>query len=60
MQNRPRPRLTKMFRKLRALIAVAPARGAFHAGSMESARVREVQLELDLFAKRPRPWTFMD
>lgn len=60
MQNRPKPRLTKLFRKLRTLIAVAPTRQGFHAGALESPRLRDVQLELDLFVKRPQPWSFTD
>lgn len=60
MQNRPRPQLSKMLRKLQTLIAVVPGRGAFHSATLESARLREVQLELDLFAKKPRPWSFTD
>lgn len=60
MTNRPRPRLTKLFRKLRTLIAVAPHRQRFQAEAMESPRLREVQLELDLFVRRPQPWSFTD
>ncbi len=60
MQNRPRPRLNKLFQKLRTMIAVAPLRRGFHPASLESSRSREVQLELDLFVKRPQPWSFTD
>ncbi len=60
MQNRPRPRLNKLFHKLRTLIAVAPMRQGFHPSELESPRQREVQLELDLFVKRTRPWSFTD
>jgi hypothetical protein len=49
-----------LFRKLRTLIAIAPSRQGFHAGSLESPRLRDVQLELDLFVKRPQPWSFTD
>lgn len=60
MTNRPRPRLTKLFRKLSLLMAVAPTRGQLKETALESVRLREVQLELDLFVQRPQPWSFTD
>jgi hypothetical protein len=60
MTNRPRPRLTKLFRKLNLLMAVAPPRSRLKETALESVRMREVQLELDLFAQRPQPWSFTD
>jgi hypothetical protein len=60
MTNRSRPRLTKLFRKLSLLMAVAPTRQRLTESALESVRLREVQLELDLFAQRPQPWSFTD
>lgn len=41
-------------------MAVAPTRGQLKETALESVRLREVQLELDLFVQRPQPWSFTD
>lgn len=60
MHNRPRPRLARVLRKLSSFISISPEQGGFHGGALDSPRQREVQLELDLFTKRPRPWSLPD
>lgn len=60
MQNRPRPHLQKMFRKLRSIIAVAPVTSGGSRLNLEDLKSREVQLELDFRPRGKQPWIMMD
>ncbi len=65
MSNSARPRLTKIWHKLRLMTSFAPSPKGLgeswvRRGSLDSARQREVQLELDLTDHRRQPWSFTD
>ena len=52
--NRSRPRLQKLFGRLRTLVSVARSTdGALGRLGMDSPRLREVQLEFDFRRTRP-------
>lgn len=64
MPNPSSSRLKKWMQPLRRLIAYSPTprynESRVGRGSLDSARQREVQLELDLFDPRKQPWFFTD
>ena len=60
MRNRTTPPLTKVFNKLKTLIAVAPESGQRMRFSLEDIRQREIQLELDFRPPARRPFVILD